>query len=91
MSANHLAGLALPPNLARLYIAVDNDKPGETAAATLKARALEAGIEARFTIPGSEDWNSDLTDLGPERTRHRLASQLTPMDADRVLAEALPA
>lgn len=71
-------------SLARLYIAIDNDKAGESAAATLKACAAEAGIEARLLIPGTEDWNGDLTDHGAERTCRRLVSQLTPEDANRL-------
>ncbi len=88
LSANHLAALALPPRLARLYIAVDHDPAGEAAAETLKARAAVAGIEARLLIPGTEDWNSDLTGFGPERTRDRLFPQLPPDDAGRLLCPA---
>lgn len=88
LSANHLAALVLPPRLARLYIAVDNDPAGEAAAETLKARAAAAGIEARLLIPGTEDWNSDLTGFGPKRTRDRLFPQLTPDDAGHFLGPA---
>lgn len=50
--------LALPAGLARLYIAVDNDIAGARAAATLKSRAADVGIDASLLIPSSDDWNS---------------------------------
>ena len=39
LSANHLAALALPSGLRRLYIALDNDGAGRRAAEALSARA----------------------------------------------------
>ena len=39
LSANHLAALALPPTLRRLYIARDNDPAGDHATQTLTERA----------------------------------------------------
>ena len=51
LSANHLAALALPSGLRRVYIARDNDGAGRRAADTLSARAETSGIEALTFTP----------------------------------------
>jgi hypothetical protein len=85
LSANHLAALVLPPDLQRLYIAVDADEPGEFAAARLADRAEAAGIEAIRLRPRREDFNEDLRAFGTERLRAHLRPQLAPADVARLL------
>jgi Toprim domain len=85
LSANHLAALALPATLRRLYIARDNDRAGRLAAATLCDRAREAGIETRLLRPLYDDVNADLRALGSDALRARLQAQLDPADTERFL------
>ena len=86
LSADHLAALALPATLRRLYIARDNDRAGRQAAASLCARAREAGIETRLLRPLYDDVNADLRALGSDALRARLRAQLAPADAERFLS-----
>ena len=67
LSATHLAALVLPPGLARLYIAVDADDAGKTAATALTTRAQAAGIEAIRVMPRREDFNEDLCAIRSHR------------------------
>jgi hypothetical protein len=85
LSANHLAALVLPLGLERLYIAMDADDAGETAAARLSDRAEAAGIEAIRLGPRREDFNEDLRAFGTERLRAHLRPQLAPADVARLL------
>ena len=83
LSAGHLAALLLPPGLRRLYVVRDNDPAGHWAAATLSARAQEAGIEALVLAPTLGDWNDDLRQLGPGALASALRVQLAPEDVAR--------
>ncbi|MGJ4929755.1 DUF7146 domain-containing protein [Bradyrhizobium sp. HKCCYLS2038] len=83
LSANHLATLLWPATLRRLYVAVDADQAGMTAAETLTARALDAGIEAIALCPRLEDFNEDLRLLGKVQLQHILRPQLLPEDSAR--------
>lgn len=80
LSANHLAALQLPPRLKRLYIAIDNDVPGRTAAQHLIFRTMDDVDHVRLLVPMRDDWNSDLRETGKEATLERLLSQLHPDD-----------
>ena len=65
LSANHLAALALPSGLRRLYIARDNDPcRGPCAAEALSARAEANGIETLTLTPTADDFNADLRLFG---------------------------
>ena len=86
LSANHLAAIALPATLSRLYVARDNDTPGRIAAEHLHARGIEAGIEIRDLVPVHGDFNVDLWRLGSAALLHRLAEQLVPADRGRFAA-----
>jgi hypothetical protein len=79
-SAAHLAAIALPTGLRRLYVARDNDAAGFRAAARLVARAQDALIDARPLVPTADDWNTDLIVDGPEVTLAWLLPQLAPDD-----------
>lgn len=83
LSANHLAALALPPNLRRLYVARDNDHAGRRAAEALTTRAEANGIEALTLTPVADDFNADLRILGRHRLIQSLRVQLAPEDVAR--------
>jgi len=80
-SANHLAGLTLPPGCRRLYIAADADAAGRHGIERLSQRAGEAGIETLVLRPQLGDFNDDLRHLGPNRLAAWLGPQLVPEDA----------
>ncbi|MGJ4927152.1 DUF7146 domain-containing protein [Bradyrhizobium sp. HKCCYLS2038] len=83
LSANHLATLLWPATLRRLYVAVDADHAGITAAEALTARALDAGIEAIALCPRLEDFNEDLRLLGKAQLHGVVRRQLLPEDVAR--------
>jgi Toprim domain len=85
LSATHLAGFVPPSGLRRLYVARDNDRVGRRAAEMLSARADADGIEALVLSPHWDDFNTDLTRLGPEALAASLRVQLTPEDVARFL------
>ncbi len=85
LSASHLAALLFPATLRRLYILRDNDPAGQGAAAALTERAQAAGIEAVALSPARQDFNDDLTALGPDAFRARLRVQIVPEDVARFM------
>ncbi|MEX3014058.1 DUF7146 domain-containing protein [Gymnodinialimonas hymeniacidonis] len=85
LSANHLSALNLPKTLRRLYIAVDNDPAGRSAATSLAARATDQGIEVIQLSPRLSDFNDDLRAFGLNDLRAHLRPQLTPEDAANLL------
>jgi hypothetical protein len=85
LSATHLAGFVPPSGLRRLYIARDNDRVGRRAAEMLGARAHAEGIEALLLTPHWDDFNTDLTSLGPEALAASLRVQLVSEDVARFL------
>ena len=85
LSANHLAPVAFPATLRRLYVARDNDPAGYLAAAILTERAQSAGIEALTLSPTLGDFNDDLCRLGADELRAALRVQLAPEDVRRFL------
>jgi hypothetical protein len=80
-SANHLAGLTLPPGCRRLYIAADADAAGRHGIERLSQRAGDAGILALVLRPQLGDFNDDLRHLGPAHLAAWLCDQLVPEDA----------
>lgn len=85
LSANHLSALILPPDLKRLYIAVDADEAGTIALGKLADRAEADGIEAIRLTPGHGDFNEDLRAIGVAELRAHLGAQLAPADVERLL------
>jgi hypothetical protein len=85
LSATHLAALALPPGLRRLYVARDDDRSGRRAAEMLVTRAEANGIEALTLFPGTDDFNTDLAILGRDALAMSLRIQLAPEDIARFL------
>jgi hypothetical protein len=86
LSANHLAVFRPPPTLRRLYVAQDNDAPGQRAAQQLSCRAQTAGIEAITLTPRLKDFNDDLRHLGVAALRAVLRDQLLLEDVSRFMA-----
>ena len=84
LSANHLTALSLSGLPARLYVAQDNDAPGQIAADRLMTRAREAGLEAHLIAPGTKDFNDDIWRYGLHRLREWLLPQLVREDAARL-------
>ena len=85
LSAAHLAALALPLTLRRLYIVRDDDPAGEEARDSLAARAEVAGIEALTIAPMLGDLNEDLRLHGLNALTASLRVQLVPQDVARFL------
>lgn len=85
LSANHLAALALPGTLGRLYLAREDDPAGRAAVETLAGRAREDGIETLTLDAALGDFNDDLRRLGREALSRRLTPQLAQEDVQRFL------
>jgi hypothetical protein len=81
LSANHLAALDLPPALARLYVARDNDAAGQHAVWHLHER--HRSLDIRELVPVHDDFNADLCQLGADTLRARILDQFAPADAVR--------
>lgn len=81
LTANHLAGLRLPPGCRRIYIAADADAAGRHGIEGLSRRAQECGILPLVLSPELGDFNEDLRWLGPDRLTANLGAQLIPEDA----------
>jgi hypothetical protein len=84
-SANHLAGLIIPPGCRRLYIAADADAAGRHGIERLSQRAGEAGVLAIVLRPRLGDFNDDLRHLGPDHLASSLGDQLVPEDSRHFL------
>jgi hypothetical protein len=86
LSSAHLAAIAWPKPLRRLYVVCDTDGAGTSAWNTLCARGAADGIEVLPLIPPSgADFNDSLRALGPKQLAGAIAPQLVPEDADRFL------
>jgi len=80
LSSAHLAALAFPPTLRRLYVAREADPAGRAAFRTLAHRADRCGIEVLPLDSELGDFNEDLRMIGLEATRGRLLAQMRPDD-----------
>jgi hypothetical protein len=88
LSAAHLAAIAFPATLHRLYIIRDNDSAGDGARDSLIERANAAGIEAITLSPTFGDFNEDLRQIGIDALRANVRVQLAPQDVARFLGAA---
>ena len=77
LSAGSLGAFSPPPGISRLLIARDNDPEGERAAHRLQRRCHEYGVAAVVMVSELNDFNDDLTALGP----HGLAARIAPLAA----------
>lgn len=84
LSAGHLGGLDLRPDLERLYIAADRNTAGREAARRLAGVARSRGIETIILRSRGGDFNDDLREDGIVSLRARLVAQLAPEDAPDV-------
>ena len=87
LSAAHLAAIAFPTTLRRLYIARDDDPAGDGAMTTLIERAETVGIEAIALSPRLGDFNEDLRTFGSDPLRTALRVQIAPDDVARFVAD----
>lgn len=85
LSAPHLAAIAFPEALRRLYIVRDADPAGDWARDSLIERAAAAGIEAIVLSPVLGDFNEDLCELGIDAVRSKVRAQLARADVARFL------
>ena len=85
LSAAHLAAILFPVTLRRLYIARDDDPAGDSAMATLVARAQQVGIDAIVLSPRLGDFNEDLRALGADALWATLRIQIAPQDVARFM------
>ena len=85
LSAAHLAAIAFPPGLRRLYIVRDNDPAGDRARDSLVSRAASAGIEVIVLSPTLGDFNEDMRAFGFDALRAELRCQLVPEDVSRFM------
>lgn len=83
LSASHLAALAFPMTLRRLYVARDVDPAGDAAMKTLVARTEAASIELVPLSPVLDDFNDDLRILGLGQLTRSVMAQLRPEDRHR--------
>ena len=80
LSAAHLAAIAFPEPLRRLYVARDRDPAGAGALATLGARAASAGVAVLPLDPRHGDFNEDLMAVGIMGLVVGVREQLAPED-----------
>ncbi|WP_029557421.1 toprim domain-containing protein [Xanthobacter sp. 91] len=85
LSAAHLAAIAFPPRLRRLYVVRDIDPAGDRARDSLIARANSAGVEAIELSPTLGDFNEDLRAFGLDALRAELRCQFAPEDVSRFM------
>jgi hypothetical protein len=85
LSAAHLAAIAFPEPLRRLYVACDDDRAGSGALKTLGERATPLGIEIVPLRPERDDFNSDLCVMGQRRLAALLRPQLMANGVMRIL------
>ena len=80
LSAAHLAAIAFPDGLRRLYVARDNDDAGRLAFETIADRSSGADIELLPLDSELGDFNADLTTFGHDRVRNAIKAQLCRTD-----------
>lgn len=85
LSGAHLAAIAFPEALKRLYVACDHDPAGVAALATLRERGAERGVEISPLEPHHDDFNHDLRTIGHSAMANSLRLQLMPADRLRHL------
>lgn len=81
LSAAHLAAIAFPALLRRLYVGRDDDAAGAKALATLRQRGADTEIEVIALEPRRDDFNTDLRTDGIRQLAEDLRSQLASEDA----------
>jgi hypothetical protein len=80
LSSAHLAALAFPPMLRRLYVAREADPAGRRAFTRLAQRAGRCGIHVLPLDSEYGDLNADLRTIGLNAMRTHLLAQMLPED-----------
>jgi hypothetical protein len=80
LSSAHLAAIAFPEGLRRLYVARDRDPAGSQAIEALRQRTAAAGIGLIVLDPLLDDFNSDLMSLRLDAFTSSVINQLMPGD-----------
>lgn len=52
------------PYIEKVYLCLDSDEPGQTAADRISTKLFALGIEAEILAPNYKDWNEDLLSAG---------------------------
>ena len=56
------------PNISEVFLCMDSDEPGQTAAKRISDKLFTQGINAKILIPEHKDWNEDLLYLNREES-----------------------
>jgi hypothetical protein len=80
LSSAHLAALAFPPILRRLYVAREADRAGRRAFTRLAQRGARCGIHVLPLDSRHGDLNGDLRTIGLDAMRSQLLAQMLPED-----------
>lgn len=52
------------PYIEKVYLCLDSDEPGQTAADRISTKLFALGIESEILVPNYKDWNEDLLSAG---------------------------
>jgi len=85
LSAAHVAAFNPPTNLHRLYVAIDRDAAGRSAAMRLRYRLEPLHIVVIDLTPERKDFNDDLIADGRSMLRARIGDQLHAEDRHQLL------
>lgn len=56
------------PNISEVFLCMDSDEPGQTAAKRISDKLFTQGINAKILVPEHKDWNEDLLALNQEES-----------------------
>lgn len=56
------------PNISEVFLCMDSDEPGQTAAKRISDKLFTQGINAKILVPEHKDWNEDLLYLNKEES-----------------------
>ncbi len=85
LSGNHFAAFDPPPDLRRLYVAIDNDEAGQLAFDALTDRFADSELQLLPLRPMQDDFNCNLWQHGAQEMRNHLRPQLLPTDVSMLL------
>lgn len=60
------------PHIKKVYLCLDNDEAGQTAAKQISKRLTEKGVLNEILVPNHKDWNEDLLCLRKEETQSKV-------------------
>ena len=63
-------------SIKKVYLCLDNDKPGQTANRRIQAKLQAQGIPTEILIPHHKDWNEDLLSPEPEQSDENKEDEL---------------